>query len=151
MLRSNLVKAVRPITTTRSITQVSSTLLANSRQKVIQSNDAASDQLGDLMVKRWLGGVRGPNASGQGTDSDRVRGFTPPSKIHSLIVLTRIVIRAKLSCDRRQTDLLHIGLSNRKLSSGCSILWRQDERFLDIWKYSPLRPISPFSKLVALS
>lgn len=78
MLRtSSLVRTLAKPTAmvaTRSIissTQVSSTLLAASRLKVQQSHDSASDHLGDIMVKRWLGGVRGA-AAVQGTDTDRV-------------------------------------------------------------------------------
>jgi hypothetical protein len=70
MLRSNLI---RLSSNSRNISSVSSTLLAKSRQVVQSSHDQASDQLGDLMAKRWLGAVRAPNQNSQGgSDSDRV-------------------------------------------------------------------------------
>lgn len=56
---------------TRSIittpTTCSPTLLAHSRRQVDLANSKASDQLGDVMAKRWLGG-----AGAKGTDTDRV-------------------------------------------------------------------------------
>ncbi|KAI5478616.1 N-acetyl-gamma-glutamyl-phosphate reductase / acetylglutamate kinase [Pseudohyphozyma bogoriensis] len=58
---------LRPAAATRSLTStVSPTLLAKSRRVVDEANSKASDQLGDLMAKRWLGG-----AAARGTDSDR--------------------------------------------------------------------------------
>ncbi|SGY76070.1 BQ5605_C005g03465 [Microbotryum silenes-dioicae] len=53
---------------TRSLTtHVPASLLAQSRRKVEQANERASDQMGDIMAKRWLGGV----VSAAGTDTDR--------------------------------------------------------------------------------
>ncbi|KAM0746094.1 Arg-6 protein [Meredithblackwellia eburnea MCA 4105] len=50
----------------RSLATVSPTMLAKSRRTVDAANSQASDQLGDIMAKRWLG-----NAVSRGTDSDR--------------------------------------------------------------------------------
>lgn len=67
MLRTMALRRL-PATTRSLTTSVSPTLLAKSRRTVELANDKASDQLGDIMAKRWLGG-----AGAKGTDSDRVR------------------------------------------------------------------------------
>lgn len=53
---------------TRSITTVNSALLRSSSLKIEAAHSSASDQLGDVMAKRWLGGV----GAGKGNDTDRV-------------------------------------------------------------------------------
>lgn len=71
MLASRLVKrstvAHQATRVLSSTTTVSPTLLAQSRKRVDLVNEKASDQLGDIMAKRWLGG-----AGAAGTDTDRV-------------------------------------------------------------------------------
>lgn len=62
------IKGLRALSSlSTSSTSVSPTLLANSRRRVEQQQEKASDQLGDVMIKRWLGG-----AGAVGPDTDRV-------------------------------------------------------------------------------
>ncbi|KAK4057424.1 hypothetical protein OIO90_001493 [Microbotryomycetes sp. JL221] len=60
--RRALARQARLLTTT----SCSPTLLAQSRRRVDEQQQRASDELGDIMAKRWLGG-----AASQATDADR--------------------------------------------------------------------------------
>ncbi|KAL8280597.1 hypothetical protein RQP46_006920 [Phenoliferia psychrophenolica] len=66
MLRSMAPLRRIPLASRSLTTSVSPTLLAKSRRTVELANEKQSDQLGDIMAKRWLGG-----AGAKGTDSDR--------------------------------------------------------------------------------
>lgn len=57
----------------RTLSTLNQSLLLSSRRKVEASNSKASDQVGDLLAKRWLGG-----AAAKGNDTDRVRSFSAP-------------------------------------------------------------------------
>lgn len=71
MTMLSLLKSPRVIPSlTRSLASTSvstSSLLLQSKRAVDKANDYQSDQLGDIMVKRWLGG-----AAAKGVDTDRV-------------------------------------------------------------------------------
>lgn len=62
----------RYLSTAGSAVVTSPTLLARSRRQVELAQDAASEQLGDIMAKRWLGNA----ASAVGPDTDRVSSPT---------------------------------------------------------------------------
>lgn len=61
-LSHKLLKPIRTLTTS-----VSPSLLAHSRRQVDLANSKRSDELGDIMAKRWLG-----SAGIKGNDTDRV-------------------------------------------------------------------------------
>ena len=68
MLRSMTPLRRIPLASRSLTTSVSPTLLAKSRRTVELAESKRSDEVGDIMAKRWLGG-----AGAKGTDSDRVR------------------------------------------------------------------------------
>jgi len=69
---SRSLRTARAVGASRSLTSSATpgvaSLLARSRAVVEQANERQSDQLGDMMAKRWLGAA----VQQAGTDADRV-------------------------------------------------------------------------------